>query len=83
MFVCKMVAQSAHNLSQLKVISNYWYLKVNFLVTENLLWDISSLKHPELKISREKENIQTIFFDILYFCSYKTEFIPPKTIPEI
>ena len=24
-------------------ISNYWYLKVNFLVPENLLWDISSL----------------------------------------
>ena len=25
-------------------ISNYWYLKVNFLVPENLLWDIRSLR---------------------------------------
>ena len=25
------------------VMSNYWYLKVSFLVPENLLWDISSL----------------------------------------
>ena len=27
-----------------KFIQNYWYLKVNFLVSENLLWDISSLR---------------------------------------
>ena len=31
------------NISTL-VISNYWYLKVNFLGTENLLWDTSSLR---------------------------------------
>ena len=27
------------------IISNYWYLKVKFLVPENLLWDISSFMY--------------------------------------
>ena len=36
--------QSAPNISEAKLIPNYRYLKVNFLVPENLLRDISSLR---------------------------------------
>ena len=35
---------STLDISKLKFIQNYWYLKVNFLVPENLLRDISSLR---------------------------------------
>ena len=34
---------------KVEVIPNYWYLEVNFLVPENLLSDISSLRYKELK----------------------------------
>ena len=39
-----LITQSAVDVSELKLISKYWYLKVNFLVPENLLWDTSSLR---------------------------------------
>ena len=32
------------NISASKFIPNDWYLKVNFLLPENLLWDISSFR---------------------------------------
>ena len=41
--------QSTCDISKSKFIPNYWYLKVNFLIPENLLWDISNLKENELK----------------------------------
>ena len=36
--------QSTLGILKSKFIPNYWYLKVHFLVPENLLWDISNLR---------------------------------------
>ena len=44
---CYYKLQSTLHIS--KLISNYYYLRVNFLVPENLLWDIGSLRYLELK----------------------------------
>ena len=47
--------QSTLHISMSKFISNYRYLKVNFLVPENLLWDTSSLRKKKLKCKEKQE----------------------------
>ena len=45
----KCMIQSTLDISKLKLVSNYRYHKVNILVPENLLYNISSLRKQELK----------------------------------
>ena len=54
--------QAILNLVKWKFISNYWYLKVNFLVPENLLWDTRILRWQELKCKDNKEMMSQNFF---------------------
>ena len=42
-FDCSLDTFPILNYIAASFILNYWYLKVNFLGPENLLWDISSL----------------------------------------
>ena len=42
----------------LKVILNYWYLKLNFLIPENLIWDTSSVIEYELECKDKSEICQ-------------------------
>ena len=54
-----------HIYSQIsKFIPNYWYLKVNFLEPENLLWGSSSLRQKKLKWKLKKEMSPTIFLNM-------------------
>ena len=54
--------QSTVDISKSKFIPNHLYLQVNFLVSENLLRDISGLRYPWLKCKRQ--HFQILFFDI-------------------
>ena len=54
-------------------IADYWYVKVNILVPENLLWDTSILRYPKLKCKEKLELVRTIppairvYFEISLF----------------
>ena len=41
--------------SQLWISPNYWYLTVDFLGPENFIWDVGSLRYPELNCKYEQE----------------------------
>ena len=52
--------------SQLWTSPNYWYLKVNFLLPENFLWDIGSLRYPELNC-KYKHSLHPSYYASNYY----------------
>ena len=52
--------------SQLWTSQNYWYLKVNFLLPENFLWDIGSLRYPELNC-KYKHSLHPSYYASNYY----------------
>ena len=50
-----------------KFLPNNWYFKVNFLIPENLLWNISSWDNRNLNVNRNGKYAQTTLFDFRWY----------------
>ena len=55
------IRTDALDIPKSEFISSFWYLKVNFLVPEKLLWDTSSLRLRGWNANRKKGNVRKLY----------------------
>lgn len=58
------IVQSTLDISNSKFAQKYWYLKVNFLVPENLLWNVSGFDNKSWNVNKNRKLVYNIFWDI-------------------